>query len=37
MREGFECGIQIKNYDDFKEGDEIEAYRIEEHKRSLDS
>lgn len=37
VREGFECGIQIKNYDDFKEGDEIEAFRIEEHKRSLDS
>jgi translation initiation factor IF-2 len=37
VREGFECGIQIKGYEDFKEGDQIEAYRIEEHKRSLDS
>lgn len=37
VREGFECGIQIRNYDDFKEGDQIEAFRIEEHKRSLDS
>lgn len=37
VREGFECGIQLKNYDDFKEGDLIEAYRVEEHKRSLDS
>lgn len=37
VREGFECGIQIRNYEDFKEGDLIEAYRIEEQKRSLDS
>lgn len=37
VRDGFECGIQIKGYEDFKEGDQIEAYRIEEHKRSLDS
>lgn len=37
VREGFECGIQIRGYEDFKEGDQIEAYRIEEHKRSLDS
>ncbi|MBZ0135099.1 MAG: translation initiation factor IF-2 [Planctomycetes bacterium] len=37
VREGFECGLQIRNYDDFKEGDQIETYRIEEHKRSLDS
>ncbi|MCA8914651.1 MAG: translation initiation factor IF-2 [Planctomycetes bacterium] len=36
VREGFECGIQIKGYEDFKEGDLLEAYRIEEHKRSLD-
>ncbi|MCB9894430.1 MAG: translation initiation factor IF-2 [Planctomycetes bacterium] len=36
VREGFECGIQIKGYEDFKEGDQLEAYRIEEHKRSLD-
>jgi translation initiation factor IF-2 len=37
VREGFECGIQLKGYEDFKEGDQIEAYRIEEHKRTLDS
>lgn len=35
VREGFECGIQLKNYDDLKEGDVIEAYKIEERKRSL--
>jgi translation initiation factor IF-2 len=37
VREGFECGIQLKAYEDFKEGDQVEAYRIEEHKRTLDS
>ena len=26
---GFECGIQIENYDDVKEGDVIEAYTLE--------
>jgi translation initiation factor IF-2 len=35
VREGFECGIQLKNYDDLKEGDMIEAHRIEERKRTL--
>lgn len=35
VREGFDCGIQLKNYDDMKEGDLLEAYRIEAHKRSL--
>ncbi|MBX3473204.1 MAG: translation initiation factor IF-2 [Planctomycetes bacterium] len=35
VREGFECGIQLKNYDDLKEGDIIEAHRVEERKRSL--
>ncbi len=35
VREGFECGIQLKNFDDLKEGDTLEAYRVEAHKRSL--
>ncbi len=35
VREGFDCGIQLKNYDDVKEGDVIEAFKIEAHKRSL--
>ena len=30
---GFECGIQIENYNDIKEGDVIEAYIMEEIKR----
>jgi translation initiation factor IF-2 len=35
VREGFECGIGIENYNDIKVGDVIEAYRIEEIARSL--
>lgn len=30
---GFECGIQIENYNDIKEGDIIEVYIMEELKR----
>jgi translation initiation factor IF-2 len=36
VREGFECGIGIENFNDLKVGDLIEAYRIEEVARSLD-
>jgi translation initiation factor IF-2 len=32
---GFECGITIKNYNDIKEGDVIEAYEIVEVKQTL--
>jgi len=35
VREGFECGLRIKNYEDIKEGDVIEAYELEEKKRTL--
>lgn len=37
VREGFECGLKIAGYDDIKVGDVIEAYRIEEVQRTLDS
>jgi translation initiation factor IF-2 len=37
VREGFECGIGVENYNDVKVGDLIEAYRIEEVARSLDA
>jgi translation initiation factor IF-2 len=37
VREGFECGIGIENFNDVKVGDLIEAYRIEEVARSLDA
>ena len=30
---GFECGMQIENYNDIKEGDQIEVYIMEEIKR----
>jgi translation initiation factor IF-2 len=35
VREGFECGIKVANYDDIKVGDSIEAYRIEVIRRTL--
>ena len=37
VREGFECGIGVENFNDIKVGDVIEAYRIEEVARSLDA
>jgi translation initiation factor IF-2 len=35
VREGFECGIGLENFQDVKEGDLIEAYRVEEVARSI--
>jgi translation initiation factor IF-2 len=35
VREGFECGIRLDGFNDVKEGDLLEAYKIEERKRSL--
>ena len=35
VREGFECGIGLENYQDVKEGDIIEAYEVEEFARSI--
>ena len=37
VREGFECGIGIENFNDIKVGDLIECYRTEEVARTLDS
>ncbi|HQF13553.1 MAG TPA: translation initiation factor IF-2 [Thermogutta sp.] len=37
VREGFECGIKLAGFDDIKEGDILEAYRIEEVKRTLET
>jgi translation initiation factor IF-2 len=37
VREGFECGISIENFNDIKVGDVIECYRTEEVARTLDS
>ena len=33
VTKGFECGMQIENYNDIKEGDIIEVYIMEEIKR----
>ncbi|MBR4805978.1 MAG: translation initiation factor IF-2 [Bacteroidales bacterium] len=32
---GYDCGVGIENFNDIKEGDVIEAYKIEEIKRTL--
>ncbi|WP_437229835.1 translation initiation factor IF-2 [Planctomicrobium sp. SH661] len=36
VREGFECGIRLDGFNDVKEGDLLEAYKIEERKRTLE-
>jgi translation initiation factor IF-2 len=36
VREGMECGIRLEGFNDVKEGDLLESYRIEERKRTLD-
>jgi translation initiation factor IF-2 len=33
--EGFECGIKLKNYNDIKEGDQLEFFEIKEVARTL--
>lgn len=35
VREGFECGIRLSGFNDIKEGDILEAYKIEEVARTL--
>jgi translation initiation factor IF-2 len=35
VREGFECGIKLKNYNDIKEGDILELFEIKEIARTL--
>jgi translation initiation factor IF-2 len=35
VRDGFECGIGIENFQDIKEGDIVEAYEIEEFARTI--
>ena len=35
VSKGYDCGIQIKNYNDLKEGDVIEAFREVEVKKKL--
>jgi len=35
VREGLECGIGVENFNDIKVGDRIEAFKMEEIKRTL--
>lgn len=35
VREGFECGIVLKNYRDIREGDIVETFKTVETKRTL--
>jgi translation initiation factor IF-2 len=35
VREGFECGIKLAGFNDLKEGDILEAYKVEEIARTL--
>ncbi|MEG1770264.1 MAG: translation initiation factor IF-2, partial [Comamonas sp.] len=35
VKEGFECGIKLKNYNDIKEGDVLEVFEIKEIARTL--
>ncbi|MDA7418144.1 translation initiation factor IF-2 [Xenophilus arseniciresistens] len=35
VREGFECGIKLRNYNDIREGDQLEVFEIKEIARTL--
>ena len=35
VKEGFECGIKLKNYSDIREGDQLEFFEIKEVARTL--
>jgi translation initiation factor IF-2 len=35
VKEGFECGLTLKNYDDIQEGDQLEVFEIQEIARTL--
>ncbi|MDQ2780606.1 MAG: translation initiation factor IF-2, partial [Pseudomonadota bacterium] len=35
VKEGFECGVKLKNYNDIKEGDQLEFYEVKEIARTL--
>jgi len=35
VREGFECGMKLAGFNDLKEGDVLEAYRIDEVRRTF--
>jgi len=35
VKEGFECGVKLKNYTDIKEGDQLEFFEVKEVARTL--
>ena len=35
VKEGFECGLSLRNYDDIKEGDQLEVFEVKEVARTL--
>jgi translation initiation factor IF-2 len=35
VKEGFECGIKLKNYNDIHEGDQLEFFEVKEVARTL--
>ena len=35
VKAGFECGIELKNYNDIKEGDQLEFFEVKEVARTL--
>lgn len=37
VREGFDCGLVLRNYNDIREGDIVEAFKVIETKRTLES
>jgi translation initiation factor IF-2 len=37
VREGYECGIKLSGYNDVKEGDILEVYKVEEIGRTFES
>jgi translation initiation factor IF-2 len=37
VREGYECGMAFENYDDIREGDQIECFEVQQVARALES
>ena len=35
VKEGFECGLSLKNYNDINEGDQLEVFEVQEIARAL--
>jgi len=35
VKSGFECGLSLKNFNELKEGDQLEVYEVQEIARTL--